>query len=197
MREKNTRRNKLRSCFPYRSNYKSHQHLPTAVWSSLHQTRARNKYLFVLLSPQCRLYDLRADREVAIYSKDSIIFGASSVDFSLSGKNFFQKLPQDCKTGPKRNPAPYKACSQLNFPWADRLSNLQLYQFSSMTPHFTLPKAASPSPIHFRRNEGCAHLMLLTVMYQDFTSAFPVSISSPAFLSPLCPYRDFLQRWSG
>ncbi|ETE66187.1 Guanine nucleotide-binding protein subunit beta-5 [Ophiophagus hannah] len=34
----------------------------------------------------CRLYDLRADREVAIYSKESIIFGASSVDFSLSGK---------------------------------------------------------------------------------------------------------------
>lgn len=34
---------------------------------------------------QCRLYDLRADREVAIYSKDSIIFGVSSVDFSLSG----------------------------------------------------------------------------------------------------------------
>ncbi|KAG8145017.1 hypothetical protein E2320_013398, partial [Naja naja] len=33
----------------------------------------------------CRLYDLRADREVAIYSKESIIFGASSVDFSLSG----------------------------------------------------------------------------------------------------------------
>ncbi|XP_004835445.1 guanine nucleotide-binding protein subunit beta-5 isoform X2 [Heterocephalus glaber] len=32
----------------------------------------------------CRLYDLRADREVAIYSKESIIFGASSVDFSLS-----------------------------------------------------------------------------------------------------------------
>lgn len=35
---------------------------------------------------QCRLYDLRADREVAIYSKESIIFGVSSVDFSLSGK---------------------------------------------------------------------------------------------------------------
>ena len=34
---------------------------------------------------QCRLYDLRADREVAIYSKESIIFGVSSVDFSLSG----------------------------------------------------------------------------------------------------------------
>lgn len=35
---------------------------------------------------QCRFYDLRADREVAVYQKDSIIFGASSVDFSLSGK---------------------------------------------------------------------------------------------------------------
>lgn len=38
---------------------------------------------------QCRLYDLRADREVAIYSKESIIFGVSSVDFSLSGKKCF------------------------------------------------------------------------------------------------------------
>ncbi|XP_048471899.1 guanine nucleotide-binding protein subunit beta-5 isoform X2 [Rhincodon typus] len=37
----------------------------------------------------CRLYDLRADREVAVYSKDSIIFGASSVDFSLSGRLLF------------------------------------------------------------------------------------------------------------
>nr|XP_023672959.1 guanine nucleotide-binding protein subunit beta-5a-like [Paramormyrops kingsleyae] len=34
----------------------------------------------------CRLFDLRADREVAIYSKESIIFGVSSVDFSLSGE---------------------------------------------------------------------------------------------------------------
>ncbi|KFZ68112.1 Guanine nucleotide-binding protein subunit beta-5, partial [Podiceps cristatus] len=33
----------------------------------------------------CHLYDLCADREVAIYSKESIIFAASSVDFSLSG----------------------------------------------------------------------------------------------------------------
>lgn len=42
--------------------------------------------LWPFLLFQCRLYDLRADREVAIYSKESIIFGASSVDFSLSGK---------------------------------------------------------------------------------------------------------------
>lgn len=35
---------------------------------------------------QVRLYDLRADREVAVYSKESVIFGASSVDFSLSGE---------------------------------------------------------------------------------------------------------------
>lgn len=39
--------------------------------------------LFLLF--QCRFYDLRADREVAVYQKDSVIFGASSVDFSLSG----------------------------------------------------------------------------------------------------------------
>ncbi|KAM4602563.1 guanine nucleotide-binding protein subunit beta-5b [Polymixia lowei] len=37
----------------------------------------------------CRLFDLRADREVAIYQKDSIIFGASSVDFSQSGRLLF------------------------------------------------------------------------------------------------------------
>ncbi|MCI4378910.1 hypothetical protein PGIGA_G00221720 [Pangasianodon gigas] len=37
----------------------------------------------------CRLYDLRADREVAVYSKESVIFGASSVDFSLSGRLLF------------------------------------------------------------------------------------------------------------
>uniref|UniRef100_A0A8C9SZR1 Guanine nucleotide binding protein (G protein), beta 5b n=2 Tax=Scleropages formosus TaxID=113540 RepID=A0A8C9SZR1_SCLFO len=37
----------------------------------------------------CRLFDLRADREVSVYSKDSIIFGVSSVDFSLSGRLLF------------------------------------------------------------------------------------------------------------
>ncbi|XP_064840600.1 guanine nucleotide-binding protein subunit beta-5b-like [Oncorhynchus masou masou] len=37
----------------------------------------------------CRLFDLRADREVSIYSKDSIMFGAASVDFSLSGRLLF------------------------------------------------------------------------------------------------------------
>uniref|UniRef100_A0A8D3ECI3 Guanine nucleotide binding protein (G protein), beta 5b n=1 Tax=Scophthalmus maximus TaxID=52904 RepID=A0A8D3ECI3_SCOMX len=37
----------------------------------------------------CRFYDLRADREVAVYQKDSIVFGASTVDFSLSGRLLF------------------------------------------------------------------------------------------------------------
>ena len=37
---------------------------------------------------QCRLFDLRADREVAVFSKDSVIFGATSVDFSQSGKRY-------------------------------------------------------------------------------------------------------------
>lgn len=44
----------------------------------------------VMLVPQCRFYDLRADREVAVYQKDSIIFGASTVDFSMSGKGFVE-----------------------------------------------------------------------------------------------------------
>lgn len=34
---------------------------------------------------QCRLFDLRADKEIAVYGKESIIFGANSVDFSVSG----------------------------------------------------------------------------------------------------------------
>lgn len=38
-----------------------------------------------LFNFQCRLFDLRADKEVAVYSKESIIFGVNSVDFSVSG----------------------------------------------------------------------------------------------------------------
>lgn len=37
----------------------------------------------------CRLFDLRADKEVAVYSKESIIFGVNSVDFSISGRLLF------------------------------------------------------------------------------------------------------------
>ncbi|CAK1584150.1 unnamed protein product [Parnassius mnemosyne] len=37
----------------------------------------------------CRLFDLRADREVARYGKDSIIFGVNSVDWSVSGRLLF------------------------------------------------------------------------------------------------------------
>ena len=34
---------------------------------------------------QCRLFDLRADREVCCYRKESVIFACNAVDFSLSG----------------------------------------------------------------------------------------------------------------
>ena len=37
----------------------------------------------------CRLFDLRADREVAVYSKDAILFGVNAVDFSVSGRLLF------------------------------------------------------------------------------------------------------------
>ena len=51
-------------------------------------------YIFLLCSffwshLQCRLFDLRADREVSCYSKSSIIFGVNSVDFSTSGRILF------------------------------------------------------------------------------------------------------------
>ena len=37
----------------------------------------------------CRLFDLRADREVAKYCKESVIFGANAIDFSSSGRILF------------------------------------------------------------------------------------------------------------
>ncbi|XP_035735405.1 guanine nucleotide-binding protein subunit beta-5-like [Vespa mandarinia] len=37
----------------------------------------------------CRLFDLRADKEVAIYAKESIIFGANTIDLSVSGRLLF------------------------------------------------------------------------------------------------------------
>nr|CAH8849052.1 unnamed protein product [Trichobilharzia regenti] len=36
-----------------------------------------------------RLFDLRADREVCVYKKDSVIFACNAVDFSLSGRLLF------------------------------------------------------------------------------------------------------------
>jgi len=38
------------------------------------------------------MYDLRADKEVAVYSKESILFGVNSIDFSVSGKFCLNKL---------------------------------------------------------------------------------------------------------
>ena len=37
----------------------------------------------------CRLFDLRADGEVACYEKEAIIFGINAVDFSVSGRLIF------------------------------------------------------------------------------------------------------------
>jgi len=38
---------------------------------------------------KCRLFDLRADRLVCTYEKDSILFPVNGVDFSLSGRILF------------------------------------------------------------------------------------------------------------
>lgn len=37
----------------------------------------------------CRLYDLRADRQICVYEKKSIIFPVNGVDFSVSGRLLF------------------------------------------------------------------------------------------------------------
>ena len=37
----------------------------------------------------CRLFVLRADREVAKYTKESILFGVNAIDFSVSGRIMF------------------------------------------------------------------------------------------------------------
>jgi hypothetical protein len=47
-----------------------------------------------MYSIQCRLFDLRADRQVAIFKKESIIFACNAVDFSLSGKYNYMKNRQ-------------------------------------------------------------------------------------------------------
>ena len=41
----------------------------------------------------CRLFDLRADREIAKYTKESILFGVNAIDFSTSG--IFHLLAND------------------------------------------------------------------------------------------------------
>ncbi|KAK9883973.1 hypothetical protein WA026_004909 [Henosepilachna vigintioctopunctata] len=37
----------------------------------------------------CRLFDLRADREIGMYGRGNLIFGINSVDFSVSGRLLF------------------------------------------------------------------------------------------------------------
>ena len=71
----------------YPQHYLYNIKIPSVGHSQTKMTTVRlpSRVLFVGVS-QCRFYDLRADREVAVYQKDSIIFGASTVDFSLSGK---------------------------------------------------------------------------------------------------------------
>ncbi|CAF0913428.1 unnamed protein product [Brachionus calyciflorus] len=44
----------------------------------------------------CRLFDLRADRQVGIYKKESILFACNSVDMSLSGRLLFAGYNDYC-----------------------------------------------------------------------------------------------------
>lgn len=44
----------------------------------------------------CRLFDLRADRQVAVFKKESIIFSCNAIDFSLSGRLLFGGYSDYC-----------------------------------------------------------------------------------------------------
>ena len=46
-------------------------------------------YCTVLNYVSVRLFDLRADAEVACYEKEAILFGINAVDFSVSGRLLF------------------------------------------------------------------------------------------------------------
>lgn len=54
-------------------------------WDKDYTSLIINNYISVSVCLQCRLFDLRADREVNCYKKESLIFGCNSVDFSISG----------------------------------------------------------------------------------------------------------------
>ena len=43
----------------------------------------------MIIMTLCRLFDLRADAEVACYEKEAILFGINAVDFSVSGRLLF------------------------------------------------------------------------------------------------------------
>lgn len=188
--------------FPLPLSLHSHWHLLVALWCCL--TRREPEVSASLFAPQCRLYDLRADREVAIYSKESIIFGASSVDFSLSGKILCQKLSRDCETGPKWHPALCQEAPQLNFLWAHMPNSLLSCQSPPTPTRRTLwallrpALSGCPSRSPFRGNEGCAHLTLFfKADGQAVTCTEPWGIASPAFHSPFTPEKGLFFRGGG
>lgn len=80
----------LKSNLVIYSIYKSNK-IPTIDYSQTKFTIVKT-ILCPVCVRQCRFYDLRADREVAVYQKDSIVFGASTVDFSLSGESCVKHL---------------------------------------------------------------------------------------------------------
>lgn len=62
---------------------------PTCLWSPVHILQFfPNGYAFTTGSDDatCRLFDLRADQELLMYSHDNIICGITSVAFSRSGR---------------------------------------------------------------------------------------------------------------
>ena len=53
-----------------------------------------------------RLFDLRADAEVACYEKEAILFGINAVDFSVSGRLLFagERRPRPARLATSNRP---------------------------------------------------------------------------------------------
>lgn len=63
-----------------------YQHLKNLPWSLLQFFPNGNAFATGSDDATCRLFDLRADQELMVYSHDNIICGITSVAFSKSGR---------------------------------------------------------------------------------------------------------------
>ena len=60
----------------------------------------------------CRLFDLRADREIAKYTKESILFGVNAIDFSTSGAFLLLSRDLNAPLSYQRSVARYRGVTQ-------------------------------------------------------------------------------------
>lgn len=134
-------------------------------------------FISLVCFSQCRLYDLRADREVAIYSKESIIFGASSVDFSLSGQcchlHAYTKQPECSLQSVDFFFSLFDFSRQTAVWWIQRLHHQRVGRSKGDARiHFVRTREQSQYPSRLSRRD----LVLLRVLGSHFTGTRAKSI---------------------